>query len=595
VSTARRRGGPAELAPYLALAGLTLLLVLVGGVWVACALAHQLTGSPAPPANPFQLVLYLVFGKQDWPGTAATAIALAELLLLVGLALVAWLATSRWRQARTRVDPAARHLASTRDIADFTERGAAQVAQRLGARTTTPGVRVGRPVGTAQILHGTWEQTHVDIWGTRTGKTTSRAIPATLDAPGAAVVTSNKRDIVDATRGPRQRRGEVWIFDPQNVAGASSAWWWNPLSYVVDVDKAARMAAVFSAYSRDPGAKTDSYFDPEGEALLGFLLLAAAEAGEPITTVYRWASDPMDATPVDALRLAGHELPAEAVQGVINMPDKQRGGIYGTAKKSVNCLVNPAITRWVTPPKDGADALPLFHPKQFARSTDTLYSLSREGQGTAGPLVTALTVAVIEAAEEEATRSPGGRLPVPFLAVLDEAANVCKWRDLPNLYSHYGARGIVLMTILQSWAQGQETWGEYGMKKLWDAANIRVYGGGSTDDKFLGGLAELVGYYEMNTISSSVQAGSRGAGRSRTTSTSTRRERIMDVADLAALPRGRAIVFPSGAPPVLIETLPWHRGPHAEAVKASLAAHAPADELPHHELPADPADDNQPG
>jgi hypothetical protein len=41
--------------------------------------------------------------------------------------------------------------------------------------------------------------------------------------------------------------------------------------------------------------------------------------------------------------------------------------------------------------------------------------------------------------------------------LLDEAANVCRWRDLPNLYSHYGSRGIVLMTILQSWSQGVDT------------------------------------------------------------------------------------------------------------------------------------------
>ena len=36
----------------------------------------------------------------------------------------------------------------------------------------------------------------------------------------------------------------------------------------------------------------------------------------------------------------------------------------------------------------------------------TLYSLSKEGRGTAGPLVTALTVAVVEAAEELAVDAP---------------------------------------------------------------------------------------------------------------------------------------------------------------------------------------------
>lgn len=51
--------------------------------------------------------------------------------------------------------------------------------------------------------------------------------------------------------------------------------------------------------------------------------------------------------------------------------------------------------------------------------------------------MTALTVAVTEAAEQLAKASPGGRLRVPMVAVLDETANVCRWRELPNLYSHF--------------------------------------------------------------------------------------------------------------------------------------------------------------
>src|SRR5690606_8767373 len=155
------------------------------------------------------------------------------------------------------------------------------------------------------------------------------------------------------------------------------------------------------------------------------------------------------------------------------------------------------------------------------------------------------------------------------------AANVCRWKDLPDLYSHYGSRGIVLMTILQSWAQGVEVWGEHGIAKLWSSANIRVYGGGVADAKFLGDLGQLNGEYEPATYSASVQSG-RGQ-HSRSTSASTRQEKILDVADLFALPRGRALVLPSGAPPVLVQTLPWQSGPHAAAVKASLDRYAPSD------------------
>ncbi|MGL5859200.1 MAG: hypothetical protein ACRC35_12510, partial [Angustibacter sp.] len=52
-------------------------------------------------------------------------------------------------------------------------------------------------------------------------------------------------------------------------------------------------------------------------------------------------------------------------------------------------------------------------------------------------------------------------------------------------------------------------------------------------------------------------------------------ERILDVAELAELPKGRAIVLASGSRSTLIRTQPWMTGPHAEQVRASVAAHDP--------------------
>jgi type IV secretory pathway TraG/TraD family ATPase VirD4 len=184
--------------------------------------------------------------------------------------------------------------------------------------------------------------------------------------------------------------------------------------------------------------------------------------------------------------------------------------------------------------------------------------------------VTALTVAVVEAAEELASTSPGGRLAVPLLGILDEAANVCRWRELPDLYSHFGSRGIPLMTILQSWSQGVDVWGESGMRKLWSAANIAVYGGGVKEREFLETLSALIGDYDKRVSSVSTHQGRR------TYTEQLTRERILDVADLTALPKGRAVVLASGARPTLITTQPWMTGPHAAAVRASIAAHDPS-------------------
>jgi hypothetical protein len=98
----------------------------------------------------------------------------------------------------------------------------------------------------------------------------------------------------------------------------------------------------------------------------------------------------------------------------------------------------------------------------FVQSGDTLYLHSKEGQGSSAGLVTTLAMALCDAAEQFAKRSPGGRLAVPLVGVLDEAANICRWRQLPDLYSHYGSRGIPLLTLLQSGSQGAQVWGQTG-------------------------------------------------------------------------------------------------------------------------------------
>lgn len=56
----------------------------------------------------------------------------------------------------------------------------------------------------------------------------------------------------------------------------------EPLSYIRDEVKAARLADRFAAGSRGPDAKTYAYFDPAGQHLLAGLLLAAALDGRPI-------------------------------------------------------------------------------------------------------------------------------------------------------------------------------------------------------------------------------------------------------------------------------------------------------------------------
>lgn len=72
---------------------------------------------------------------------------------------------------------------------------------------------------------------------------------------------------------------------------------------------------------------------------------------------------------------------------------------------------------------------------------------------SAAPFVAALTDAVLPAAVRAAEHH-GGRLPVPLVAALDEAANVVRIGDLPQLYSHLGSRGVVPLTLLPAHVGG---------------------------------------------------------------------------------------------------------------------------------------------
>ncbi|MFC5382137.1 type IV secretory system conjugative DNA transfer family protein [Aquipuribacter nitratireducens] len=555
---------------------------LVTGVVAGAAhLGHRLDDTGVQlPHNPFSVLFGVLSGTLPWT-TSATSVAgglTASLAAAAATVAVLW-----WRRGASRVavDRAAPHLTRGSALRPMSRLGATATASRLGVEGS-PGLPLGWSL-TGQELFSSWEDNAVDIWGPRTGKTTARAIPAVLAAPGAVLATSNKRDLVDATRDPRAELGPVWVFDPQGVAEEEPSWWWNPLTYVTDEVKASILADLFATAARDPGARTDAYFDAAARELLAGLLLAAAVARRPLTQVYLWLTDPTDDEPVALLREAGYPLPASSVSGVVNAPDKQRAGVYGTAQQQASFMTNRQAMAWVTDsPAGGGVATPdlggalnrrsrrQFSTEDFVRTTGTLYSLSREGRGSAGPLVAALTVAVTEAAEQLAIGSAGGRLPVPLVAVLDEAANVCRWRELPNLYSHYGSRGIVMMTILQSWSQGVEVWGRDGMRKLWSAANVKVYGGGVSEVEFLSELSQLIGDYDVRSVSTST-------GRSgRSTSRSVRRERVLDVSDLGSLPRGRALLLASGVAPTLIKTAPWMTGPHAKAVLASIAAHDPS-------------------
>lgn len=554
------------MAVFIALVGVASLLITLGAhTWALWR------GVEGVSWNPFTLMIDLFTDRLDptgevywWIGGVGVA-----LLILVLIALV--VALPRRSKRSRRGDEAARWAGRGKDIEPITQRAVAAKAQRLGVSGAV-GFPVGRTVAGDMPVMSSVEDVCITIAGPRTGKTTSWVVPRIFEAPGAVVATSNKRDIVDETRSRREQTTgeEAWVFDPQGLAGEEQSWWWNPLSYVTDYVRAGALADMFLSAEDVSNKDGNDMWDQWACQLIAPMLLAAAAAGRPITALHTWLADQTNDEPVLSLRSLAGECAeddvrddllkaATSLEGFMGMPAETRGSVYGGAVRIMHFLNNTRLMRWVTP----VEGLPEFHPSEFVKTKQTLYCLSQEGRGSATQIVTPLTVAVVEAATAYATGQVGGRLAIPMLIELDEAANVCRWNELPSQYSHFGSRGLCVDTVLQSWSQGERVWGDKGMRALWSAANMKVYGGGVSEPEFLRNLSELIGMHWVD----STQISNSSQGRSYSTSKASQQRPIATVSDLQALPQGRAWVLASGAVATLVRLIPFWEQPNYEPVK----------------------------
>jgi len=422
-----------------------------------------------------------------------------------------------------------------------------------------------------------WEDVALVIMGPRSNKTSAIAVPTVLAAPGLVVATSNKADLWALTAGMRANAGPVWTFDPQRIAHTEQTWWWDPLRSIADADPAERVeaAARLAAHfvGTIGGERRDPFFHAAGEQVLTATLLAAAISDGTMRDVVAWLQ-PGRRDAIAALDKAGADAEAADLEATLSGADVTTKGIYQTARTATKALTSERLMRWISPPDTWRDSpvpgtrtpveLDLWDLLAAARhGRATMHLLSKEGAGTAAPVVTALVDRILEIAELLAQAS-GGRLEPPLVAVLDEAANICPIRALPQLYSHYGSRGIQVLTMLQSYQQGVGVWGEQGMQALWSAATIKLVGAGVDDHAFLQKLSGLIGDHYVERVSTSID-------RSRISRQYAQaREPILPASALRAITRDHAVLLSTGRRVGFGRLHPWYR----EHDHADISAYA---------------------
>ncbi|MHA6783159.1 type IV secretory system conjugative DNA transfer family protein [Pseudonocardia saturnea] len=557
-------------APLLLLGAIAGAAVLVGDVWVAASVAALAgNGSWDVPPPDLALLIDLLRGGPSavlLPG-ASTPIFLAVLFATVIAETIAAVAVGMVVAGRRRPDDPRRSLLRARELGDLTGPAAVKRARQLrptAGELDPPGHGLRLLAVDRREVWMSWEDVALIIMGPRSNKTSAIAVPTVLAAPGLAVATSNKADLWALTSGMRANAGPVWTFDPQRIAHVEQTWWWDPLRSIRDADPAERIEAAARLAGHFVGTiggeRRDPFFHAAGEQVLTATLLAAAISGATMREVLAWLQ-PGNRGAIAALDNAGAEAEAADLEATLSGADVTTKGIFQTARTATKALTSERLMRWITPPATWRSSpwtatpveLDLWDLLAAARhGRATIHLLSKEGAGTAAPVVTALVDRILEIAELLAQAS-GGRLEPPVVAVLDEAANICPIRALPQLYSHYGSRGIQVLTMLQSYQQGVGVWGEQGMQALWSAATIKLVGAGVDDHAFLQRLSGLIGDHYVERISTSVD-------RSRhSRQYSQAREPVMPPSALRAIGRDQAVLLSTGRRVGLGRLHPWYR------------------------------------
>lgn len=506
------------------------------------------------------------------------------LVVVIGVLVWAWRATSRWRH---RGDGAgfAQRREIERDLGERKARSdAAFTRPTLGASERRRGdvselaLELGRDTRTGtRALVGFGD--HVAVLApTGGGKTSRLMVRAALTAPGALVVTANEVGLLDLIATARAERGRVWVFDPLNRTHWPEPMTWDPVAGCADGRKALERAQAFAAgVGADGSASTNAgFFKANASIALKAMLHAAALDGRGMGDVLTWAVN-LDTQARIASEIirgshdSGDERAergwASALDSVSSGADETVASSRQTLQQAVDPLTLREVTRWVTP----AEGVPVFDPAAFVTSTDTLVLISDDSSSTnVGPLCTMLFQEVVDAVKEYAPLSAHGKLDPPMRIVGDEFANVAPIEKAPEMSSEVRKLGVQMILAFQSLRQLRMRWGPDRGPALLENMAVELVLPGLKDVDGLTRYESLVGRVDVASFTTNFSAGQPGTGGSY----SEQERHALRGDEIRRLRDGTALLVWRNAPPAIIEMTPWYERPDADRIKADAAATA---------------------
>ncbi|MGH9017171.1 MAG: type IV secretory system conjugative DNA transfer family protein [Acidimicrobiales bacterium] len=360
----------------------------------------------------------------------------------------------------------------------------------------------------------TWagaEQAVLVLGPPRSGKTSAVVVPTVLGAPGAAVSTSTKPDVLQITAASRRRQGPCLLYDPSGTVETPDGVervHWSPVTGCLGWDEALLVARSLVGSTRagtaaGGGDLGTDHWTERAQALLAPLLHAAALDGAELATALSWIDRRQIAPAQRVLDREGATIAADLLAGIAATDEREQSGIWSTASGVLAAYRSEAALATTVAPD--------FDPRRFCASGATLYICATgRHQALAAPLVVGLLTDIRSAAYARAA-APGGRENLPVVLALDEVANIAPLPDLPAMVSEGGGQGVVTLACLQDLSQARGRWGTAaeGFLSLFGTTMVLP---GIGDVRTLEAVSTLAGEQEVTNRSLSTPVIDHGGG-----------------------------------------------------------------------------------
>lgn len=544
-----------------------LKLILTGTIaglaalaWLSALLGELLTPTGMPWTQPEELLARVRGGSFQWPPASTWILIVLAVLAFIGAAIL-----TAALSGSTRDDGLPRY----KDLERRMGRKAALTKARQSLELPDDATEDEMIVALCKLDRQTMYVQHEDsMWvfaPQRSGKTLYLAVGIILDAPGSVIATSTKNDLPMLTAVARERKGDVTVFDLQDISGWPNKIRWNVIDGCEDPDEALARGKAWAGAQPMGNVKNGDFFNSKAAAVLGRFLHAAALGGLTIEDVVRWTNNFADTEPLEIL--IEHNAPA-AFSARLRALTTSRAGetvdsIQETLAGLLEPLSSPKAMDTLSPEKGEG-----FDMEQFLAKPNTIYLLTDGERSPVAPLVAMFADFMFRKAQRISQTKPGGRLWPVLTMVLDEAPNVAAIPDMAGALSDSGGRGIRIVGFSQSFAQNRQRWGTEAATAIRGTSSIRLFLPGLEELDELDKIARAAGTTHKERISTSQGRG----GSSRTTSKEERQ--VIRGNEIQQLPVGEAFMHYSNVRPARVTLTPWWERPDADQIRKDKATAA---------------------